>query len=222
MAAVTAELEGVAALPGGTHGTTDALVGAVALGVESTVLAASGSEAAVLAVLVHGVADPVDAGVVADLGVGGVHHDDLEVLVGGVLVDPVRVEHAQVGGVLAGASLSVGAEVAGGLHDDTLVLGLSVNDTLAVRALASTTAHSNADDGETLLGLVAEAAGLVGAGRAGHGGCLGALAVLPSAHTQEEAEHITLLLLPQLLEVLVGSHVERLVKVRSKLKLSIS
>ena len=218
VAAVAAELEGVAALPGGADGTTDALVGAVSLALETTVLAASGGEATELAVLVDGVADPVDAGVVADLGVGRVNHDDFEVLVGGVLVDPVGVQHTEVGGVATGAALGVRAEVAGGLDDDTLVLGLTVNDTLAVRALASTTADSDADDDVTFLGLVAETASLVGAAGAGDGRDLGTLAVLPCADTEEETEHVALFLLPEFFEVLVGAHVEKVcLKVRLKL-----
>ena len=41
--------------------------------------------------------DPVDAGVVAYRFVLRIHQDDLKVLVGRVLVDPVGVEDAQVG-----------------------------------------------------------------------------------------------------------------------------
>lgn len=82
---------------------------AVAL-VETTGLLASGGETAGLAVLVDGVDDPVDAGVDADGLVLGVHEDDLVVLVGGVLVDPVRVEDAQVGASAADTLLSGGLE----------------------------------------------------------------------------------------------------------------
>ena len=57
------------------------LVVAVAL-VEAAGLLAGGSETAGLAVLVDGVDDPVDAGVLADGLVLGVDEDDLEVLVG--------------------------------------------------------------------------------------------------------------------------------------------
>lgn len=81
------------------------LVVAVAL-VETARLLAGGGEAAGLAVLVDGVDDPVDAGVDADGLVLGVDEDHLVVLVGRVLVDPVRVEHAQVGAAAAHALLS--------------------------------------------------------------------------------------------------------------------
>jgi hypothetical protein len=46
-----------------------------------------------LTVLVHWVHNPVDAGILADHGVLWVDQDDLEVLVRGILVDPVRVEN---------------------------------------------------------------------------------------------------------------------------------
>lgn len=85
------------------------LVEAVAL-VETTRLLACGSEATALAVLVDGVADPVDAGVAADGFVVGVDKDDLVVLVGRILVDPVGVENAQVGATAANTLLSGGTE----------------------------------------------------------------------------------------------------------------
>ena len=76
--AVPLEGEGVAALPGGPARGTDEVVGAVALLAEATVLAAGGGEAAALAVLHDRLGDPLDAGVVADGGVGRVHRDHLQ------------------------------------------------------------------------------------------------------------------------------------------------
>jgi hypothetical protein len=67
--------------------------------------------------LVDGVADPVDAGITADGLVLGVHENDLEVLVGGVLVDPVGVQDTQVGATTADTLLS-------GSTESTLVLEL--------------------------------------------------------------------------------------------------
>lgn len=101
------------------------LVVAVAL-VEAAGALAGGGEAAGLAVLVDGVDDPVDAGVDADGLVVGVDQDDLVVLVGGVLVDPVRVEDAQVGAAAADTLLGGGLEGALVLElVDTLVGGLA-------------------------------------------------------------------------------------------------
>ena len=85
------------------------LVVAVAL-VETTGLLAGGGETTSLAVLVDGGDDPVDAGILADGLVLGVDKDDLVVLVGRVLVDPVGVEDAQVGAAAADTLLSGGLE----------------------------------------------------------------------------------------------------------------
>jgi hypothetical protein len=93
---------------------------------ETTGLLAGGGEAAGLAVLVHGGDDPVDAGIAADGLVLRVHEDDLEVLVGRVLVDPVRVQDAQVGA--AAADTLLGGRLEGALVlelVDSLVGGLA-------------------------------------------------------------------------------------------------
>ena len=72
-------------------GAADGVVGSVSLDPEASVLPAGRGEASSLSVLVDGVNDPVDARVVANHDMLGVDEDDLKVLVGGVLVDPVRV-----------------------------------------------------------------------------------------------------------------------------------
>jgi hypothetical protein len=59
---------------------------------------------------VDGLCDPVDTRVAADGLVLGVDKDDLEVLVGRVLVDPVRVEDAEVGAAAADALFGSGFE----------------------------------------------------------------------------------------------------------------
>ena len=113
--------------------------------------------------LVDGVADPVDAGITADSLVLGVNANDLEVLVGGVLVDPVGVQDAQVGATTANTLLSSGTKGTLVLElVDTLVGGLAVGGTLGGRALATTAADTDAVDNVTLLGLVTETASLVG------------------------------------------------------------
>ena len=65
----------------------------------------------------NAVADPVDARVAADGLVLGIDQDHLVVLVGRVLVDPVRVEDAQVSA--AAANTLLGSRLQG-----TLVLEL--------------------------------------------------------------------------------------------------
>jgi len=94
--------------------------------VETTGLLASSSKTTHFAVLVDGGNDPVDAGILADGLVLRVDEDDLEVLVGGVLVDPVGVEDTEVGAATTDTLLGDGAERALELElVDTLVGGLT-------------------------------------------------------------------------------------------------
>merc|ERR1719483_1024164 len=170
-------------------------------------LAAGGGEATQLAVLVHRVADPVDARIATHGLVAGVAPDDLEVLVHGVLCHPVRVEHAEATARPADTLLSLRLEVATPLvRVDTAVARLTPVDALGQLLLAATTAHAHAVDAEALLGLVAQVAGLLRPR-----GARGAvddrqLTVLPAAHTQQEADSVRLLLAPDLLQVLEGAH----------------
>jgi hypothetical protein len=62
------------------------------------------------AYLVDGVDDPVDARIAADGLVLGIDEDDLEVLVCRVLVNPVRVQDAQVGATAADTLFGGGSE----------------------------------------------------------------------------------------------------------------
>jgi len=105
---VTPEREGVLALPGLSASSLGVVV-SVTL-VDTTVVLAGTGKTAELAVLVDWVGDPVDAGIAADGLVLWVDEDDLKVLVGRVLVDPVRVQDAQVGAAATDTLLSDGAE----------------------------------------------------------------------------------------------------------------
>jgi len=174
---------------------------------ESAGLTSGGGESAHLAVLVNGVDDPVDPGVVADLGVGRVSEDDLVVLHGGVLVDPVGVEDAEVRELAPDLLLGDGLEVALELElVDTLVLGLTEDCSFRVLPLAASPADSDADDDVSLLGLVTEAVGLVGTGGLGNTGDLVGLTVLPGADAHKETQNVTLLLPPDLFHVFVATH----------------
>jgi hypothetical protein len=139
--------------------------------------------------LVDGLADPVDAGIATDGLVLGVDKDNLEVLVGGVLVDPVGVQDTQVGAATANTLLSGSTESTLVLElVDTLVGGLAYNrnlfspcpssphheeilhtvgGTLGSGPLAATASHTDTVDNIALLGLVAETTSLVGTRRTG-------------------------------------------------------
>ena len=126
-------------------------------------------EAAKLPVFVDGATDPVSLGVPPDGGMGDVHHDDLEIFVGGVLANPVGAEDPESLQSPANSLLRDGLEVALGLLllDSTRGLGLSIGTSLGDGPLPAATSHGNAVDDEALLGLVPQPAGLVRPGGAG-------------------------------------------------------
>lgn len=176
---------------------------------ETAGLATSSGETTSLAVLVDGGDDPVDAGIVTDGIVLGVNEDDLEVLVSGVLSNPVGVENTEVSACAANLALSLDTEGALVLQlTDTLSGGLSVDNVGHSLSLAASAANLHSVDNVALLSLVSEAASLLGTSGAGATVNRWQLAVLPGADAQQKAHSVRLLLLPELLKVLVGSHVD--------------
>jgi len=130
--------------------------------VETTRLLASGGEAARFAVLVNRVDNPVDARIATDGLVLRINEDDFVVLVGRVLVHPVRVENSQIRTAAADTLLCGSAEGPLILQlIDTLVGGFTICSSLRRRPFASTATNADSVDHITLLGLVAETAGLV-------------------------------------------------------------
>lgn len=91
---VTTQVKTVATTPGSTTRATNGLRVAVAFAQAATALA-GGGEATEFAVLVDCVADPVDLGITTDGVVVWIKHDHLEVLVGGILTDPVGVQDTE-------------------------------------------------------------------------------------------------------------------------------
>ena len=196
---------------GSVPATTDRVVETVALA-NTTALLAGAGETAALAVLVHRVDNPVDARVAADSLVLRVDTNDLKVLVHAILVEPVRIKHTQVRHLATNAFLSQRTQRALGLElVHTLSHRLTVRGTLVGVLLTVTAAHTHAVNDVALLGLVTEAVSLVGTSWTRCTVHHIQLAVLPAANTQQETEHIALLLLVQLLKVLVGTHLQRLV-----------
>lgn len=176
---------------------------------ESAGVATSGSKTTGLAVLVDGGDDPVDAGVVADSVVLRINQDDLEVLVGRVLSHPVGVENTEVSTGTTNLALSLNAERALVLQlADTLSRGLTVDNVGHSLSLATSTADLHSVDDESLLSLVAKTTGLLGTSGASATVNSRQLTVLPSADAQQETHSVGLLLLPQLLKVLIGAHVD--------------
>merc|ERR1711964_267095 len=105
---VSLEVEGVVSLPG-LCATGGRLVVSVTLA-QTTRLLSGRRKSTGFAVLVDWVDDPVDASITADGLVLRIDEDDLEVLVGGVLVDPVGVQDTQVGAATSPMLLSSGLQ----------------------------------------------------------------------------------------------------------------
>ena len=163
-----AETKSVLPDPPGPPGASNGLGVGRALADTARLLAGVG-QAAQLPVLVDSATNPVSLRVASDGGVGDVNHDDLEVLVGGVLTNPVGVEDPQSLQSPAHTLLGDGLEVTLGLLllHGTRGLGFTVGTSLGNGPLPATTSHGNAVDDESLLGLVSQPAGLVGPGWAG-------------------------------------------------------
>lgn len=175
--------------------------------VDTSVLLSSSGETSRLSVLVHGVADPVDSGIVSDGNVGRIDKNDLEVLVGGVLVDPVRVEDSEVAGSSANSLLGNSSQRSLQLElVDTLVGGLTVGGSLLGGSLSVSSSDSDSVDDESLLGLVTQSSGLIGSRRSRSSVDTGLLSVLPASDSEQESQHVGLLLSVDFLEVLVGAH----------------
>lgn len=175
--------------------------------VDTSGLLAGSSKTSGLSVLVHRVDDPVVSWVSSDSVVRWIHQNDLVVLVGGVLVDPVGVQHSQV------ASSSTNSLLGGDSQGllvlqllDTLVGWLTVSSTLWNRSLSATSSHSNTEDNETLLGLVTQSSGLVWSGRSRSTVDDVLLSVLPTSDSQQESGDIRLLLSLQFFQVFVSTH----------------
>ena len=204
---VTLELLHVPVEPGSTRTSSLDVVGTVSTLAKTTGLASSTGKSAAFPALVHGVDDPVDTGIVTDLGVGWIYKDDFVILHGGVLVDPVRVKNTQIAKFTSDLLLSNILEVTVELQMvDTLVLGLTEDHTTVVRTLTSSATDSAANDNVSLLGLVAKTVGLVGTSGTVDTADLGALTVLPSTDTKEETDGVTLLVTPELFHIFVATH----------------
>ena len=115
--------------------------------------------------------NPIDARVLANGLVLWIHQNDLEVLIGGVLIDPVRVEHAEIGTAAPDAFFCRRFQRTLILQlVDTLICGLawmpvSLNRTVrrssrticgafGNRSLPSPSSHPDAVNDVTLFGLV--------------------------------------------------------------------
>lgn len=90
----------------------------------------------------HRLADPVDTRITADSLVLGIHEDNLVVLVGRVLVDPVRVQDTQVAAAATNTLLGSGTQRA---------LVLELVNTLVGRLACSHRDNTSANSASSLV-----------------------------------------------------------------------
>merc|ERR1719223_89995 len=97
-----------------------------------------------LTVLVDRVYDPVDTRIISDCDVRRIDKYNFEVFICSILVDPVGVQHSQIHASSSCAFLCNTSQISCELQlVDTLVLRLTVHNTLSIGSFASTSAYSN-------------------------------------------------------------------------------
>jgi hypothetical protein len=143
------------------------------------------------------IANPVDSGILADGLVEGVYQDNFKKFENSILCNPVGIEDAQITTPAPHSFLGNTAKITSKLQlIHSLVGGLAIHSTLGHLSLPTTTANTSPIDYESLFGFIAQASGLIGAGGAGDTYNFGELPVFPTAHSEEEAHNIRLLLPP--------------------------
>ena len=174
---------------------------------ESSVLLTSGSETSDFSSVVLLGNDPVDSWVLSDGVMGWVNKDDLEELLSGVLSHPVGVEDSEVGASSSNSLLGKVSEGSGLLLlVNTLMDWLTEDGTLVNLSLSSSSSDGASVDGVSLLGLVSEGSGFIDSGWSVDLVDRLELSVLPASDSHDESDDIGLLLSPELLQVLVGTH----------------
>merc|ERR1719161_3250439 len=140
--------------------------------------------------------DPVDPWVIANSFVVRIDHDAL-----------IPVESTKLSHFPACTLLSDALQVPGRLHlVHTMIFWFSVNDALEDHLLAASTLDAHTVDQEALLGFVPQLPCLVRTRGTGCANNCRKLPEFPGSHTTDKAHNIRLLLTPQLLKVLIGTH----------------
>ena len=175
--------------------------------VDTSGLLSGGSKTSGFSSLVDRVDDPVVSGVSSDGLVRWVDQDDFEVLVGGVLVNPVGVQDSQVRSTSTNSFFSGRSQGSLVLQlVNTLVGWLTISSTLWHRSLSATSSDSDSEDDETLLGLVSQSSGLVWSRWSRSSVDNSLVSVFPTSDTMQETHNIRLLLSLQFFQILVGTH----------------
>jgi hypothetical protein len=174
----------------------------------TSVLGTGSGETSELSMLHHGGGDPVDSRITTDGLVLWVDQDHLEVLVRGILGDPVGVKHTERTALSSDTFFGLGPEGTAKLKlSDTGNTWFTVGDTLGDRSLTASTLDTDSVDHVALLGLVTETSGFVWTSWSGRPVDGRELTKLPGSDTKQEPEDVRLLTLVKLFEVFVCTHV---------------
>lgn len=193
---ITPEWKRIVSFPCSTFGRTS-LVVQMAPSSETPVLLSSWCKSTKLPVLVDCITDPVDSRIISDYLVCLVNQDHFIILVGGVLIDPVRVQNSQSSQLSSSSLFCHGSQATLELElGDTLIFGLPINNTFGHWPLPPTTPYSYSVNNITLFGLVSKAARLIGTCWASNPHNARELPVLPTPDPLQKSHHIRLLLLP--------------------------
>ena len=203
---MSSELLGVVLLPALSSGWSD-VVSSVSLLSETSVLLTSGGESSDFSSVVLVGDNPVDSWVSLDGVMVWVNADNLEELLGSVLSNPVGGEDSQVRAVSSDLLFSNGSVRSGLLElSDTLMDWLTEDSSLMDLSLSSSSSDLASVDDVSLLLLESEGSGLIESGWSSNLMDGGELSVFPASNSHDESDNIRLLLSPQFLQVLVGSH----------------
>mmetsp|Transcript_33202 Transcript_33202/g.53453 ORF Transcript_33202/g.53453 Transcript_33202/m.53453 type:complete len:223 (-) Transcript_33202:549-1217(-) len=206
---VSLELEGVSDLPVSTAGGSNNLVRLVATLAQSATSTACRGKSTKFTVLVHWVSNPLNTRIFTDSIVLRIYHNNFKVFVCRVSVYPVRVKNTKVSTSASNTLFSKSSQTSASLVlVNSLVGGLSVNNSLAVWSLASSASYSNTVYNVPLLCFVSQSVSFFWAGWAMYLHNRWQLAVFPCANTKQETHNVTLLLAPKLFHVFVASHLD--------------
>ena len=132
--AVSAHDLGVSSLPRCSTRSTNGSIGSVSWSSKTSVLSTGWGKSTSLSVLVDRVADPVNTRIVADSSVLRIDQDHFEVLVGGILINPITVKNSQVSTDTSNTLFGNWSKISSEFNlIYTRVLGLSENNTLYVK-----------------------------------------------------------------------------------------
>ena len=175
---------------------------------KSSVFPSGCSQSSLFSMFVDSITDPVDLGIVTNCFMERIDADHFKVFEGRILSNPIRAQNSQCfGNSLSNSSLSNCLKVSNRLElIDTLIGRLSKDCSLWNLLLSTSSPYLDSVDQVSLLGSVSKSSCLLRScwSRSPVDGIQ--LTQLPASNSKQECHNFRLLLPPNLLHILVGSH----------------